>query len=188
MKNAHALLSAGTPFMTGTQFINPRNKHTEALMKKRFLAMVLSMALALAMLTTAGCGTSNPSDTKYWFSKHSTDFVAFDDNEYNLTEAGTYWYFTAAKNIEVTMSIIMNVDNFTSGAYLYVNGTQVKSEANPGVYTYAYKLSLKRGDEIKIHAFWINSLVTNETGFEIKQLSMTADGKTYLLTEFDHFK
>ena len=157
-------------------------------MKKRFFVSVLSMLLVLIMLTMVGCGTSNPSDTAYWFSKSSSDFVEFDDDEYNLTDAGSYWYFTVAKDTEVTMNVILGVDQFTSAAYLYVNDKQVQSETNTGIYTYVYELSLKKGDEIKIHAFWVNSLYTNEIGFELHQISMSQNGKTYILTEFDKLK
>ena len=157
-------------------------------MKKRIFTSMLSMLLALILLVTAGCGTNNPSDTAYWFSKTDAKFVAFDDEAYNLEEAGNYWYFTAAKDTETTMSLILNVDLFTSGAYLYVNDEQVKSEAKTGVYTYVYELSLKKGDEIKIHAFWVNSIAANDKGFEILQLTMSQDGKNYVLTEFDNLK
>ena len=157
-------------------------------MKKRILVSAVSMILALTMLTLVGCGTSNPSDTAYWFSKSSTDFIAFNDDDYNLNEAGSYWYFTAAKDTEVTMNVIIGVDNFTSAAYLYVNDEQVQSEPKTGIYTYVYNLSLKKGDKIKLHAFWVNSLYTNETGFELRQISMSQDGKTYVLTEFDNLK
>ena len=154
-------------------------------MKKRILTVLLSLLLLLAMLTAVGCESTNPSDTDYWFSKTRTDFIAFDDATYNLSEAGSYWYFTAAKDVDVTMNLFLGVDNFTSGAYLYVNGTQVKSEVDTSIYTYVYKLSLKKGDEIKLHAFWVNSLYTSEEGFELKQISMTQDGRTYILSEFD---
>ena len=157
-------------------------------MKKRILASALSILLALLMLTMVGCGTSNPSETNYWFSKTSTDFIAFDEDEYNLTDAGNYWYFTSAKDTEVTMNIIIGVNHYNSAAYLYVNDTQVQSEVDTGIYTYVYKLSLKKGDEIKIHAFWVNSLYTSETGFELQHISMSQDGKTYILTEFDKLK
>ena len=157
-------------------------------MKKRILASAISMLLALAMLTVVGCESKNPSDTEYWFSKSSTEFVAVNEDEDNLDKAGSYWYFTAAKDAEVTMNLIIGVDNFTSGAYLYVNDTQVKSETNTGIYTYVYELSLKKGDKIKIHAFWVNSLFVNETGFEINQISMSQGGETYILTEFNNLK
>ena len=158
------------------------------IMKKRILAGALALILALIMVAMVGCETNNPSETAYWFSKTSTDFVAFDDDNYNLTDAGSYWYFTAAKDMDVTMSVIINVDHFSSAAYLYVNGTQVQSEVNRGVYTYVYKLSLKKGDEIKIHAFWTNSFYANETGFEMQQICMSTGEKNYLLTEFDNLK
>jgi hypothetical protein len=48
-----------------------------------------------------------------------------------------------------------------------------------------YKLSLKTGDKIKLHAFWVNSLATNDTGFEIQMLVMSENGNDYVLTEFD---
>lgn len=157
-------------------------------MKKRILASAISMLLALVMLTTVGCESNNPSETEYWFSKSSTKFITFDEDEYNLDKAGSYWYFTAAKDTEVTMNLVIGVDHYTSGAYLYVNDTQVKSETNTGIYTYVYELSLKKGDEIKIHAFWVNSLYANETGFELNQISMSQGGETYVLTEFNNLK
>jgi len=150
--------------------------------------IALVLLLAWVALTLAGCLSTNPSQTEYWFSKSSTEFIAFDEDKYNLDEAGSYWYFTASKDMKVRMNIILGVNNFTSGAYLYVNGTQVKSESDTGIFTYVYDLSLKTGDEIKIHAFWINSLVTNDTGFELSQISMTQDGRTYILTEFNKIK
>lgn len=157
-------------------------------MKKRRLVKALSMLLALLMLTMVGCGTSNPSDTKYWFSNSSKNFVAYDEETNNISEAGSYWNFTVAKNVEITMNLIINVDNFYSGAYLYVNGTQVKSEVDTGIHTYVYKLSLKKGDEIKIHAFWTNSLKVNENGFEILMMSIKQGEKTYVLKEYDNLK
>lgn len=157
-------------------------------MKKGILASVLSLLLAMVTLVMAGCGSTNPSETEYWFSKSSTDFVAYDDETNNISEAGSYWHFTVAKDVETTMNLIINVNNYYSAAYLYVNGTQVQSEADTDVYTYVYKLSLKKGDEIKIHAFWVNSLYAGETEFELQQISMSVDGKNYILTEFDKLK
>lgn len=157
-------------------------------MKEKFSVSILSLLLALVTFGIAGCGSTNPSETEYWFSKSSTDFVAYDEETANLDKAGSFWYFTVAKNVETTMSLIINVDNFFSAAYLYVNETQVQSENNTGVYTYVYELSLKKGDDIKIHAFWVNSLCANDTGFEIQQISMSENGKTYSLTEFNKLK
>jgi len=157
-------------------------------MKKRILVSMLSLLLAWVTLVMVGCGSTNPSETTYWFSKSSTDFVAYDEETNNLDKAGSYWYFTVAKNVETTMSLIINVNNSSSAAYLYVNDTQVKSETNTGVYTHVYKLSLKKGDEIKIHAFWVNSLYANDTGFEMQLISMSEGGKTYSLTEFNKLK
>lgn len=157
-------------------------------MKKRILVSIVSLLFAMATLVMVGCGSNNPSETEYWFSKSSTEFVTYDEENDNLDSAGSYWYFTVAKNVETTMNLIINVNNFSTAAYMYINDTQVQSETNTGIYTYVYKLSLKKGDEIKIHAFWINSLYTNDTGFEIQQISMSENGKTYSLTEFDKLK
>lgn len=157
-------------------------------MKKRTLTSVLSLFLVLITIMVTGCESGNPSETAYWFSQSKTEFIAYDEETENLDDAGTYWYFTAAKDTEVTMNVVVNVDNFSSAAYLYVNDAQVKSEADTGIYTYVYQLSLKKGDKIKIHAFWVNSLETNDKGFEFSLVSMTQNGKTYNLTEFDKTK
>ena len=157
-------------------------------MKKRISVRMLSLFFGVATLAMVGCSSTNPSETSYWFSKSSTNFVAYDEETNNLDKAGNYWYFTAAKNVETMMNLIINVNNFSSAAYLYVNDAQVRSETDTGVYTYVYKLSLKKEDEIKIHAFWVNSLYIDDNGFEIQQISMSEDGKTYILSEFDKLK
>ena len=149
---------------------------------------MLSLLLALTMLIAVGCVTTNHSDTKYWFSASSANFVPYNEDTDNLSEAGSYWHFTAARDVDVAMNLIINVDNYYSAAYLYVNGEQVRSERDTNLYTYVYKLSLKKGDKIMIHAFWVNSLKVNETGFEIRQISMSVDGSTFLLTEFNKLK
>ena len=155
-------------------------------MNKRVLSGVLSVLLAWIMLVMVGCEMYSRSDTKYWFSKSSTNFIAYEEDENNLAEAGSYWYFTSARDAEIAMNIIINVDNYTSAAYLYVNDTQVKSETKTGIYTYTYNLSLKKGDQIKIHAFWVNSLLTSESAFKISQMSISFEGSTYLLTDFSN--
>lgn len=154
-------------------------------MKKSVLAGLISILMVMSVFAFSGCSSTNPSETDYWFSKNSSDFEKYEENKNNLSTAGTYWYFTAAKDIETVMSVKLNVDNIYSAAYLYVNDAQVKSENNTGIYTYVYKLSLKKGDSLKLHAFWTNSLTADDTGFEISMLSMTEGSSTYLLSEFD---
>jgi hypothetical protein len=72
------------------------------------------------------------------------------------------------------------VDKTYSAAYLYVNDVQVKSD-EAGFYTYSYQLSLSKGDTIKLHAFWVNSLVTNDTGFTISVFTWNDGTGNYLL-------
>ena len=157
-------------------------------MKKQVLISVMALLLAMVFISNVGCGSNNPSETKYWFSKTSTNFVAYDDEQNNISEAGTYWYFTAAKNMEIEMKLITSAKGPFAAVYLYVNNEQVKSETNTEIYDYVYKLTLKKGDEIKIHAFWVNSLMVDEKGFEIQQICIKQDGKTYILSEFDKLK
>lgn len=145
-----------------------------------------SLLLVLAfMIVLVGCGSNNPSETKYWFSNHDTEFVPYDETSNNLDKCGTYWYFTAAKKVDITLSVKLNVDNYMSYASLYVNDEQVKSEVNTGIYTYVYNLSLKKGDKIKIHATWLYGISTDDKGFEIIMMSIGYDSKQYLIKEFD---
>ncbi|HQC55133.1 MAG TPA: hypothetical protein PKX91_05360 [Clostridia bacterium] len=155
-------------------------------MRKTIFTLVLVLVFALVACTLIGCGEANktPSDTAYWFSSSDKKFVAYNETTNNIDEAGSYWYFTSAKDVTTTLSVRINVDAFST-AYLYVNDKQVKSEVDTGIFSMVYKLSLKTGDKIKLHAFWVNSLATNDTGFEIQMLVMSENGNDYVLTEFD---
>ncbi|MGN1103781.1 MAG: hypothetical protein ACI4QI_02795 [Candidatus Coproplasma sp.] len=148
-----------------------------------FIVGVIASVIAFSLF--AACTTASPNDTAYWFSQNSYEFVKYEDDKDNLDKAGAYWYFTAAKNEDITLSVRINVDNYYSAAYLYVNDAQVKSENNTGIYTYVYNLSLKKGDKLKLHAFWVNSLVYQENGFEISMLTIGDGQKSYPLKEFD---
>lgn len=153
-------------------------------MKKNIFGFLIVFIVVIAFMLTS-CGSSNPSESKYWFSKQSTDFVAYDEASNNLEECGTYWNFTAAKKVDIVLSIKLNVDNYMSYANLYVNDEQVKSEVNTGIYTYVYNLSLKKGDKIKIHATWLYGLSADDKGFEIIMMSVGHEGKQYMIKEFD---
>lgn len=157
-------------------------------MKKRVLFGLVAMILVVAMIFAVGCNSSNPSNTEYWFSSTSKEFVPYDEAEDNLSEAGNYWYFTSARDTEVTMNVIINVSGYFSTAYLYVNDVQVQSETDTGIFTFVYKLNLKKGDKIKIHAFWVNSLIANETGFDLQYISMKTDDGTYVLNEYNNIQ
>ena len=98
-------------------------------MKRKAFMSVLVLALVSMIFIFSGCGTiTSPSDTGYWFSKSENKYIPFDADKYNLDEAGSYWYFTAAKDVDVTMKVKINIDDFDSCLYLYVNNEQVKSE------------------------------------------------------------
>lgn len=160
-------------------------------MGKKFSVSMLSLLLALVTLGIAGCGSTNPSETSYWFSSAKTEFikyVEYSDEKDNLSEAGNYWYFTSAKDMDIEMYLITDAYDMYSTTYLYVNDTQVQSEVDTGIYTFVYKLSLKRGDKIKIHAFWTNRLKTDEKGFEMQLIGIRQNGQTYILSEYDKTK
>lgn len=139
----------------------------------------------LSVLALSGCASYSPSDSEYWFTSSSTRSIEYDAAEDNIETAGTYWDFVSARSENIRMNVRLDVDNFTSAAYLYVNGEQVKSELDTGIYTYVYALSLKKGDELSLHAFYVNPLSYDEKTFQIDVLSITAeDGNTYLLSDF----
>lgn len=154
-------------------------------MRKKIFVPLLA---GLAVLSIAGCDSYTPSDLKYWFSSCDSESIGYDENLNNIDEAGTYWNFVSAKNADITMNLIMNVDNFSSAAYLYLNGEQVKSEVDTGIYTYVFTLTLKKNDELSLHAFYVNPLYYEEGNeFSIQAMAITAeDGKTYLLNEFNN--
>lgn len=154
-------------------------------MKKKFLTGMVSLFITMVMILVSGCGKSNPSELNYWFSSYNSYFVGYNDETNNLDDAGTYWEFTVANNVDIGMNLRINVDNYGSYAYLYVNDKQIKSETDTGIYTYIYNLSLKKGDKIKIHAKWLNSLSANDEGFDIQLMSINYHGQHYIIREFD---
>ncbi len=152
-------------------------------MKKWFSACLMIAVLFTVSFAMVGCGET-ASDTKYWFSQYNSNFVAFDFENNNIKEAGTYWNFTVAKSVDITLNVIVNTDYFSSLS-LYQNDVAVNGMGSNGIYTNMFKLSLKKGDKLKMHARWTNSLMTNDDGFEIELLTITHDEITYLLSEFD---
>lgn len=138
-------------------------------------------------LLTVGCssGSSNPSDTSYWFSKHSTDYVEYSEETGKDDSYGTFFNFTSAKTLDMSFMVCLDVNNATSTAYLYLNGTQIKSEKPTGIYTFSYNLSLKKDDEIKLRAFNAIGPSINEKKFEITLLAIAQGDKTYLISEFN---
>lgn len=156
-------------------------KHKQYLVRVLFICVFcISIVFGLT-----GCVNVGPNDAAYWFSENSYKFVEYDEAKNNINEAGSYWNFTSAKNEDITLSVVVNVDNFYSAAYLYVNDVQVKSETNTGIFTYTYNLSLKKGDTIKLHAFWTNSIMYDEKGFEILSFVISQNGQMYPIKEFD---
>ena len=150
---------------------------------KRFLSVATTFLLIVASLMTA-CGSTNPSDTSYWFSEHSESYVKYSEKT-GEDDYGTFWDFTSAKTCDITFNVKLDVGGYSSTAYLFVNDVQVKSETNTGLYSFVYKLSLKRGDKIKLRAFNTLAPTIDEKRFEILLLAIENGGNTFLLTEFD---
>jgi hypothetical protein len=155
------------------------------MMKRKFFAPIaLGLAAVLSAGVLASCSSYTPSDKGYWFSKSEKSFVAYDEEKNNLSEAGTYWDFTSAYDGSVTMKLRMNVDLIFSTAYLYVNDVQVESDRDSW-YTFSYALSLQKGDKLQLHAFWTNSLKTDETGFTIQVFVMNDGTGDYNVLDID---
>lgn len=152
-------------------------------MKIRLSVCLLSLLVVTAFLTGCSLGSSNPSDTSYWFSQHNITFTKYDFED-NINEAGTYWNFTSAKTVDITLNVRVDIDSY-SALSLSQNGAVVQGQEASGIYTNSFKLSLKKGDKLQMHAYWTNSAKTNENGFEIQLLSITCNGQTYSLKEFD---
>ncbi|HHT55115.1 MAG TPA: hypothetical protein GX012_00975 [Acholeplasma sp.] len=160
-------------------------------MKKKVIVSLFGIfALFLSVLFLIGCefGSKIPSDKSYWFSNSKEEFIKYDEEKNNLEQAGSYWHFTLAKDADITLKIRINVDDFKTCAYLYKNDELVKSEIDTGIYSRVYKLSLKKGDKLKLHAFWLYSIETNEEGFNIEMLTIAKDGNEYVIKEFDKSK
>lgn len=157
-------------------------------MLKSLPTKLASTLLIFSSLVLSGCNVATPSDSSYWFSKTSTEFIAYNEEKDNLDEAGNYWHFTSKKEADIDMYLRIDVDNIFSTAYLYLDDVQVKSEVDTGVFTFAYKLSLKKNSEIKIHAFWNNSLKTTAEGFTMSMIAIGYEGQQYVLKEFDNTK
>ena len=154
-------------------------------MRKKFYISILVFVATLSLTFLVGCSSKSPSSTGYWFSKTDKQFVKYDETKNNLNESGSYWYFTSSKNVNITLSVKINVDNYTSYAYLYVNDKQIQSEVNTSIYSYVYNLSLKKGDVIKLHASWVNAIFASEEEFEIITMIIGYDDKQYIIKEFD---
>lgn len=145
---------------------------------------VCLLFLFMITMSFAGCGVESPSSTKYWFSKYDSNFVAYNFENDNINEAGTYWNFTVAKNVNITLNVRVDIDSY-SVLSLSKNKVKVEGKAGSGIYTSTFDLSLKKGDKIEMHARWTNTAKTNDNGFEIQLLSVTQNGQTYLLSEFN---
>lgn len=148
---------------------------------KKLIRGVIASLLLLLLLTLNGCVSSSPNNVTYWFSKVSKE-VNLSSTEAN----STIWEFTSRNDNEIILSLKMNVDNFSSYAYLYVNDVQVKSETNNSIYTYQYKLSLKKGDKIKIEAKSLYSITEEE--YDILMMVISQNGNNYIIEEYDKTK
>lgn len=134
----------------------------------------------------AGCDFFNSyskSDKEYWFSSVKVEYVEYDEEneDMEVSDAGTFWYFTSNQTADITMSMILDVGYPYSGAYLYVNGEQMEYQGSNGIYTHSYNLSLKKGDKIVVHAFTWNSLMLEH--YSMTYLSINDGEHNYLVME-----
>lgn len=141
-------------------------------MKKKAVARLAAvMAIGICFLVLTSCGSISKNDRNYWFSSYENKFVAYDGT--NLDDAGTYWNMTVKSDCTVTISVRCDVNFATSTVWFYVNGQQILSEKETGVYSVVYKnLQLHKGDALQLHAFWAYAASANDTGFEISMLSI----------------
>jgi hypothetical protein len=154
-------------------------------MKKKSILASLLAAITIACLAMfAGCFESyTQSDKEYWFSSVDKTFVKYDDTTRNLDEAGTVWTLVSNYTGNVTLSLIINGVNLpNSYAYLFLNGTQVGSENDTGVYTFVYKLSLTKGDTIKIHTYWLYGILADDTECTFSYFVMDDGTGNYMVT------
>ncbi len=141
-------------------------------MKKKAVARLAAvMAIGICFLVLTSCGNISKNDRNYWFSSYENKFVAYDGT--NLDDAGTYWNMTVKSDCTVTISVRCDVNFATSTVWFYVNGQQILSEKETGIYSVVYKdLQLHKGDTLQLHAFWAYAASANDTGFEISMLSI----------------
>ncbi len=144
--------------------------------------MAIMLATVLCITVFTACTTASKSDKEYWFSSYENKFVAYDEKANNLDEAGTYWNMTVKNDCTVTLSIRANVDFYYSTLYFYVNDKQVPSEVDRDIYSVVYKdLNLKKGDKLKLHGFWVNSLKPDDKGFTIDVFCIDDGTKNYII-------
>lgn len=137
--------------------------------KKTLLLIASAICIACVLSMFIGCWDSySPNKKEYWFEDYSAIFLKYDETADNLDEAGNYWEMTVKNDCKITIAIAINTDYYST-LYFYVNGEQVKSDdPSMTIYDYVYKdLTLKKGDKLQFHAFWVNSIMANDEGFTI---------------------
>lgn len=143
-----------------------------------FVAILIIIVLYATVFTA--CTNESKSDKEYWFSSYDTDFVAYDDDADNIAEAGSYWNMTAKKDCTITLSLRVNIDYY-SAIKFSLNDEEV-SAVGSDFYSVVYQnVSLKKGDKLKLHAYWTNRVITNDTGFEIAVFSVNDGTGDYLI-------
>lgn len=149
---------------------------------KRFLRTA-AMSFAIFSSLTA-CASTNPSDTSYWFSEHSTNYVKYSEEASKDDSFGTFWYFTSAKTCTMNFYVRIDLDAI-SRVDLYINSEKANVESAPGIFSAKYALSLQKGDKLKLRAYVDLWTSVKDRQFEISSLAIENGGKTYSLTEFD---
>ena len=154
-------------------------------MNKKIIMLVMTIAIILVMsISMVACNMYEASDFEYYFSSYEKNFVKYDDSlnegKGNLENSGSYWNMEVKEDVKIDIYIVTDALSMYSGLEFKVNDKQVKSEVDTGIYTYVYKnLDLKKGDKLSFHGFWVNSLMTNDTGFNMTVFAIKNGGETY---------
>ncbi len=135
---------------------------------KKLLTLFWVMLMCLLTCGLVACGNeTDPAKPAYWFDGYKKTVVEYqDDGESdNIETAGTYWEFKAKKDYGggLVYVRITELDMYSSVS-MTINGVQCYVEdTNEGAFQKCILFTdLKKGDEVKIHAKWTNSVWAND--------------------------
>ncbi len=136
---------------------------------KKFLSLLLAMIMCLFTVSLVACGNeTDPTKPAYWFDGYKKTVVEYHDDgtSNNIETAGTYWEFKAKKDYGGGLAYVHITElDLYSSVSMTVNGVQCDVEQSKvGAYQYCFLFTdLKKGDEVKIHARWTNSVWADQS-------------------------
>ena len=155
-------------------------------MKKIIRNALIVGVMIISVMALAACGGTNTAEAKYWFDDYAKENVAYSDaNGGNLDKAGSYWRMTVKKDMDVDIAFSVDIDDMYSSCVLTVNGEKVLRD-QPDIFNVVYKkLSLKKGDKLEFHAFFVNGIKAAEKpdGFNIAMFTISLDGTNYAVDD-----